>query len=94
MAGRRRGRYCRASGGLAGTRGRVTRFPETSSSRVTARAKKLALVAWVPIVIGAILAAYGDAAWNQLGVAVWTIGLALQFVSLVLFLRPRRQTVP
>jgi len=51
-------------------------------------------VAWVAVVMGAILAAYGDAAWNQLGVAVWTIGLALQFVSLVLFLRPRRRTVP
>jgi hypothetical protein len=48
----------------------------------------------VPVVIGAILATYGDAAWNHLGVAVWTIGLALQFASLVLLLRLRRRTVP
>jgi hypothetical protein len=51
-------------------------------------------VAWVPVVVGAILATYGDSAWNRLGIAVWTSGLALQFASLMLFLRLRRRTVP
>jgi hypothetical protein len=67
----------------------VTRFPETSHAAVAARAKRLALVAWVPVVVGGILATYGDSARNRLGVAVWAIGLAFQFVSLLLLLRSR-----
>ena len=50
-------------------------------------------MAWVPVVVGAILASYGDSAWNHLGLAVWTIGLGLQFASLVLFLGLQRRTV-
>ncbi len=50
----------------------------------------LALAAWVPIVVGAILATYGKTSWNDVGVATWMVGLAIQFGSFVLWLRPTR----
>jgi ribosomal protein S19 len=52
--------------------------------------KTLALVAWVPVVVGAILATYGNTAWNDVGVATWMVGLAIQFGSFVVWLRPGR----
>jgi hypothetical protein len=54
------------------------------------RAKWLALVAWLPVVAGAILATYGNTAWNQFGVVVWATGVVLQLGLLTLLLRRSR----
>lgn len=47
----------------------------------------VALAAWLPVVVGAIVATYGNTVWNTFGVAIWSVGLAVQFGSFVLWLR-------
>jgi hypothetical protein len=49
--------------------------------------KTLALAAWVPVAVGAILATYGNTAWNDVGVATWMVGFAIQFGSFVVWFR-------
>ena len=52
-----------------------------------ASVKKLALAAWVLVAAGAIVATYGNTVWNTLGVVIWTVGLILQFGSLLVLHR-------
>jgi ribosomal protein S19 len=49
--------------------------------------KTLALLAWIPVVVGAILATHGNTAWNKVGVTTWMLGLAVQLGSFALWLR-------
>jgi hypothetical protein len=91
LAALRRGRYSPASAVGTEVGEGFTRSSETSRTRnVSLRVKTLALVAWVPVVVGAILATYGNTAWNDVGVATWMVGLAIQFGSFVFWLRPER----
>ena len=52
--------------------------------------KRAALAAWLPVIAGAILATYGNTAWNQVGVLTWVVGLTIQLASFLLYLRRSR----
>jgi hypothetical protein len=47
-------------------------------------------LSWVPVLGGAVLAAYADGEWATVGVALWLIGLLSQATSLLAILRLRR----
>jgi hypothetical protein len=56
--------------------------------------RRLAVIAWVPVVVGAAMATYGNTVWSDVGLATWTVGLAIQLGAFLLWFRASDEEVP
>jgi membrane protein implicated in regulation of membrane protease activity len=53
--------------------------------------RRLALLSWLPIAVGAPLAFYADGSWSLLGLGLWLAGLVFQVVVVTLMLGRRHR---